>query len=177
MRSDIQKAAGTQQLCAGQPAGVEAAVHGVRAVFHRDNCETTLLVDTSNAFNSLNHTVVLHNTRCVCPALATILINTYRSPSALYVMGDTLVSEEGTTQGDPMAMPMYALATLTLINHLPKILTQVWYADDACACGSVTALRKWYKLLCDLGPHYGYNVNSAKTWLVVKPPFQTMVSE
>ena len=60
---------------------------------------------------------------------------------------------------------------------MPKILTQVWYADDACACGSVTALRKWYKLLCDLGPRYGYNVNAAKAWLVVKSSFQTMASE
>ena len=35
---------------------------------------------------------------------------------------------------------MYALATLPLINRLPKILVQVVCADDACACGSVTAL-------------------------------------
>ena len=35
----------------------------------------------------------------------------------------------------------------------------------------------WYKHLCDLGPRYGYNVNAAKTWLVVKPPFQAKASE
>ena len=85
--------------------------------------------------------MALHNIHHVCPALATILINTYRSPSALYVMGDTLVSEEGTTQGDPMVMPMYALATLPLINRLPKILTQVWYPDDACACCSAQMVQ------------------------------------
>ena len=89
LRSDIQEVAGTQQLCAGQPAGMEAVVHGIRAVFHRDDCEATLLVDASNAFNSLNRIVALDNIRRICPALATILINTYRSPSALYVMGDT----------------------------------------------------------------------------------------
>ena len=63
------------------------------------------------------------------------------------------------------------------IDHLPKILMQVWYADDACACGSVSALHNWYKHLCDLGPRYGYNVNAAKTWLVVKHPFQARASE
>ena len=127
------------------------------------------MTQVANTFNSLNYIVILHNIRHICPALATILINTYRSPSALYVMGDTLASKEGTTQGDPMVMLMYALDTLPLINRLPKILMQVWYADDACACGSVTALCKWYKHFCDLGPRYGYIVNAAKAWLVVKP--------
>ena len=45
------------------------------------------------------------------PTTATILINTYRAPTELFVDGDTLLSQEGTTQGDPLAMPMYALAT------------------------------------------------------------------
>ena len=161
----------------GQPVEVEAAVHGVRTVFHRDDSEATLLVDASNAFNSLNCIVAHHNIRCICPALTTFLINTYRSTSVLYIMGDTLVSEEGITQGDPIATHMYALATLPFIDHLPKILTQVWYADDACACGSVTGLHKWYKHLCGFGPHYDYNVNATKTWLVVKLPFQAKASE
>ena len=63
-------------------------------------------------------------------------------------------------------------ATIPLIDRLPKILMQVWYTDDACACSSVSALHNWYKYLCDLVPYYGYIVNAAKTWLVVKPPFQ-----
>ena len=56
-------------------------------------------------------------------------------------------------------------------------MTQVWYADDVCACGSVSAFHNWYKHLCDLGPRYGYIVNATKTWLVVKPPFQARASE
>ena len=102
---DIQETAGTRQLCAGQSVGVEAAIHGVRVVFHRDNSEATQLVDASNAFNSLNCIVALHSIRHLCPSLATFLINTYRSPSALYVMGDTLASEEGTTNGYAYVCP------------------------------------------------------------------------
>ena len=128
IQDGIQEAAGSRQLCAGQIAGVEAAVHAVRSSFLRDNTEGILLVDASNAFNSLNRIVALHNIRQLCPSFAPILINTYRS-AALYIAG--------TTQGDPLAMPMYALATLPLSKRLPSDVTQVWYADDACACGSI----------------------------------------
>ena len=122
---------------------MEAAVHAVRSSFLRDDPEGILLVDASNDFNSLNRIVALHNIRHA--VLPFILINTYRSAAALYIAGDTLLSEEGTTQGDPLAMPMYALATLPLSERLPSDVTQVWYADDddACACGSFARLRRW----------------------------------
>ena len=52
-RMDIQEAAGSIQLCAGQISGIEASVHAVRSLFQRDDTEAILLVDASNAFNSL----------------------------------------------------------------------------------------------------------------------------
>ena len=51
---DIQQAAGALQLCAGQISGVEAAIHSMRSIFAEDSSEDMLLVDASNAFNSLN---------------------------------------------------------------------------------------------------------------------------
>ena len=57
--------------------------------------------------------MALYNTQRLCLSFSTILINTYRSPACLYVDGDVLYSEEGTTQGDPLAMLFYALATVT----------------------------------------------------------------
>ena len=64
------------------------------------------------------------------------MINTYKSVVNLYVGGETLLSEEGTTQGDPLAMPIYALGVAPLINALSDdCIKQVWYADDATACG------------------------------------------
>ena len=107
-RQDIQEVAGSAQLCAGQISGIEAAVHAVRTLFHREEIEALLLVDASNAFNSLNRQTALHNIQRLCPSIATALINTYRAPSELYVDTDVLLSREGTTQGDPLAMPMYA---------------------------------------------------------------------
>ena len=169
LRDDIQKAAGSYQLCAGQVAGVEAAVHRVRSAFLHEDTDAILLADASNAFNSLNRAVALHNIQQICPSFAPLLINTYRSAAGLFIAGDVLFSEEGTTQGDPLAMPMYALATLPLIKRISGGVTQVWYADDACACGSISQLRNWWERLRREGPGFGYNVNSTKSWLVTKP--------
>ena len=96
-RMDIQEAAGSIQLCAGQISGIEASVHAVRSLFQRDETEVILLVDASNAFNSLNRLSALHNIRRFCPPLATVLINCYRAPTELFVDGDVLYSCEGTT--------------------------------------------------------------------------------
>ena len=69
LRDDIQAVAGSCQLCAGQIAGVEAVVHAVRSSFDLDDTEGVLLVDASNAFNSLNRAVTLQNIPQMCPSL------------------------------------------------------------------------------------------------------------
>ena len=112
--------------------------------------------------------LTLSTTELPFPAISSILINTYRQPSELFIDGEVIYSQEGTTQGDPLAMPMYAMATLPLIRRLPDTVTQIWYADDAAAVGSITNLRKWWDDLASLGPGYGYNPNPHKTWLVTK---------
>lgn len=166
---DVQQAAGPLQLCAGQPAGCEAAVHVMRQLFTDPDCEAVLLVDASNAFNCLNRQVALRNILVLCPALAPVLVNTYRSDIPLFVGGEVLLSREGTTQGDPLAMAMYAIATIPLIRHTQQPLcTQAWFADDATAGGRLTALKSWWDNLLLHGPSFGYFPNSVKTWLVVK---------
>lgn len=135
----------------------------MRERFLEDNTEAALLIDASNAFNAIN-----------CPAkcqtsLSTIVINTYRATSDLFIDGEVLYSQEGTTQGDPLAMPFYALATVPLINTLTSTVDQTWYADDAAATGKIANLRSWWDDISTHGPSYGYYANAAKTWLVIKP--------
>ena len=77
-KSDIQEAAGARQLCAGQIAGIEAAIHTVVREFQSEDVEAVLLVDASIAFNSLNREAALYNIQFSCPTLATALINIYR---------------------------------------------------------------------------------------------------
>ena len=151
-RSDIQDAAGSIQLCAGQPAGCEAAVHSIREAFLEDDTEAALLVYASNVFNSINRMLALHNIRHLCPSISKVLINCYTAPTNLFSEDDTIYSPEGSTQGDPLGMPMYALATVPLIRKLPTSLQQTWYADDAAGTGKMINLRMWWDEISRLRP-------------------------
>ncbi|KAL5467485.1 hypothetical protein EMCRGX_G031714 [Ephydatia muelleri] len=168
LRVDIQEAAGSIKLCAGQISGTEAAIHAIRDSFHSAQCEAVLLIDANNAFNSLNREAALRNIQILCPPFATILINTYRAATELFVQDTIIFSREGTTQGDPLAMPMYALGILPLIQRSTGDILQVWYADDASATGIIHNLREWWGKITTIGPSYGYYANATKTWLVVK---------
>ena len=65
-------------------------------------------------------------------------------------------------------MGMYALALVPMITHLSNVVKQVWYTDDAAAAGHLADLRTWWDMLCDIGPQFGYFVNSSKKVLIVK---------
>ena len=164
---DIQDALGCLQMCGGQISGIEAAVCATRSAFESDRCKALLLVDATNAFNALNRQVALHNIRHLCP-IATILINSYRSHSQIFVNGDVILSQEGTIQGDPLAMPMYGLATIPLIRKLDGLCKQIWYADNSAAIGTVEQLLAWWNRLSAEGPAFGYFPNPSKTWIVTK---------
>ena len=142
LKEDILEAAGTSQLCAGHESGCEAAVDAMHQIF--GDAEAALLVD---AFNNLNRNAALHNihVHTLCPPLATILTNTYRNSSHLFIDRETLLSQEGTTQGDPLAMAMYAIGILPLMDHVQNDgLKQVWFADDAAAGGKLHGAHSWW---------------------------------
>ena len=61
------ESAGNLQLCTGQPADVEAAIHVINDMFEEEQTDGILLVDASNAFNSINRKVFLHNVQYICP--------------------------------------------------------------------------------------------------------------
>ena len=97
-------------------------------MFNEDSTEAVLMVDALNAFNSIKREAFLHNTKVLCPALATFIDNCYSIPSDLFVQGGKrLKSLEGTTQGDAAAMAIYALQITPLLawfSNLSKETTE-----------------------------------------------------
>jgi hypothetical protein len=168
----VQEAVGAMQLCGGQPAGVESAIHAMRGFLEDDQSGGILLIDADNAFNRVNRATALWNVQFTCPAMKYILINFYRSPTRIFMNGEgfcELLSQEGTTQGCPLAMAMYAIALAPLLKHLQPLCKQVWYADDATGCDTIEKMRGWFDELLEVGPTYGYFPKPSKCILVVKP--------
>ena len=141
--------------------------------FHDPSVQGILLVDASNAFNALNRSAAMHNIPRLCPSLANVFRNTYSRPIRLFVTGGgEISSEEGTCQGDPLAMAFYAVAVMPLIRNLQTVCPstiQCWFADDDGAADDLVTLRKYWTELERLGPGYGYFPNGSKTILLTRP--------
>ena len=159
------------QMCSGHEFGCEAVIHAMKEICES---EAALLVDAANAFNSINRKAILHNINIICPILATYVNNCYKIPARLFIIGGReLKSKEGTTQGDPLGMFIYAIGITPLLNMLLNITmfdeaNMVAFADDITAVGTFDALRKWWDNIVDLGPKFGYQPQPKKSWLIVK---------
>ena len=174
---DLENVCGTDQLACGVKAGIEGAVHAMSSVFDDKAPEGwgMLLMDASNAFNSINRVSALWNARVLWPRASRFLFNSYRGYSPLIVAGttETLYSKEGTTQGDPMAMLMYGVALMPLVRDLKSLqdYIQSWYADDAAVLGEMLKVKSWLDRLVTDGPKFGYFPEPSKSYLIVHKDF------
>ena len=167
-KEEIMASVGLLQVCAGNEADCEALVNAMKNIFeHEKSAEAVLLVDASNAFNSVNRKLFLHNINVICLVLATFVDNCNSSDSRLFLAGGgEIESKEGTTQGEPVAMATYAIATIPLLLMLLDFLEKehlstksAAYADNITAEGKLSKLRRWWDKLCELGPKFGYYPN------------------
>ena len=164
VKNDIIKSVGSFQTCAGHDSGCEATVHAMQRIYDDVNSEAVLLLDAANAFHLVSRNVFLNNIKVICPSIATFVVNCYANPCRLFVLGGVeLKSMEGTTQGDPSAMSIYALAIIPLLLMIIEMLAEecksvknAGFADDISAAGKLKSLRAWWDLLCEIGPKLGY---------------------
>ena len=114
----------------------------------------------------------LHNIRVQRQIIATNAINTYRLSARLFITGgQDILSAEGTTQGDPLAMTLYALRIQSLITSLQGAckIKQCWFADDASGASPVAEIKKWWDTISAIGPEFGYYPSGKKCWIITKP--------
>ena len=165
-----------------QEAGAEAAIHAIREISENEDTAAFLLIDTENAFNSINQKVMLHNLNFICPIITTYITNCYIIPARLFIIGGgEILSKEGTTQGDPTAMGAGTLGILPLIHFLLQFISvnhlsakDVAFANYFTVAGKLTSIKDYWGKLTVLCPKYGYfpKAYSAyylpKSYLIVK---------
>ena len=134
-------------------------------MYKEEHTKAVLLVGTANAFNSVNRKVFLHNINIVRPSISIYVENCYTLPSCLVIIvGTKIQSAEGTTQGDPVTVLIYALSVIPLMLMVLEITNtntnsdakMVAYIDDFSAAGSISSLKYWWDTLCELDPKSGY---------------------
>ena len=77
----------------------------MQKIYEHQSVEAVLLVDTSNAFNSINRNPFLHNIEVICPSITRYIKNCYSFNSQFFIIGcGEIESIERTMQGDPAAM-------------------------------------------------------------------------
>ena len=115
-REDVKLAAGNLRVFVGHQAGGKATIHAMKEIFKNKEVEAVILVDATNAFNSIDREAMLHNIAVKRPEINRYVQNCYGKPSKFFLVdgkqnGDKCIlhSEERTAQGDPVAMAKYAL--------------------------------------------------------------------
>ena len=115
-RDDIIASVGSLQVCAGHEAGCQSLIHAKRTVYKEQSAEAILLVNASNAFNSVNKNAFLHNAEIISPLIAQQVKYFYSLSSHLFITGGGEIQlKEGTTQGNPAAVAIYAVAIVSMI--------------------------------------------------------------
>ena len=120
-KGDLSEYFGIDQLAGGLEAGIEGAIHSLSDLFdsQKEN-GVGLLMDAKIALHSLNRSTALLNIRRTWPRACTFLFNCYQGDSPLIMPAckETLYSQEGTTQGDTLAMLFHECAIMPLIQKL-----------------------------------------------------------
>ena len=97
-------------------------------------------------------------------------------PSRLFITGGKeILSNEGNTQGDSMAMEMGALGLMPLLSSIISNntgnLIHIAFADDLTGVGKIHELIEWWKNVLHYGPYLRYYVNKSKSWLIIKDEY------
>ena len=134
------------------------------------------MLSTASTVRPLCGTLISFGPVVQCSYLTPTEVNW--SPLVITDSSEYLYSKEGATQGDPLSMFVYAVATLPLIESIghPTVGSDVWYADDASACAPLHDLKIWFSTL-SIGPSYGCYPEPKKCVLVVSSDHLTNACE
>ncbi|CAG9109033.1 unnamed protein product [Plutella xylostella] len=161
------------QLGYGTALGCEAAIHATRS-FAMTGCENAsndiiLKVDLKNVFNSIERDGMLSKIQEHIPTLYPFLSQCYSLPSQLFYDSESISSQVGAQQGDPLGPLIFSLAINDVVKSLASPLN-VWYLDDGTIGGNIDTVEKDMKAIIDMFKEMGLELNSNKCELFCCSP-------
>jgi hypothetical protein len=163
------------QVGVGVSAGAEAIVHAVNCI--QDNSSLppdtkwVLLVDFSNAFNSVSRNCMFNEVRSHIPSISTWVESCYGVQPYLHLGHHVIRSCCGVQQGDPFGPLGFALTLQPIIEKIaasvPGLNLNAWYLDDGTLCGSPQDLLAAINIIEQEGPSRGLQLNRSKSLLFI----------
>ena len=135
-----------------------------------DNC-FILLVDFSNAFNSVDRSTLLREVRHRIPSITAWMEFCYGAQPILHLADCTILSCCG-VQGGPIGPLGFALVLQPIVERIQcevlGLLINAWYLDEGTLCGSPDDLAAALSIIEAEGPPRGLLLNRSKS-LIVAP--------
>ena len=156
------------QLGYGTKGGCEIAVHATRAFLEVASNETRCLLklDFKNAFNTIRRDRMLEKVKEVIPEYHPYVSSTYLEPSILFCGDETILSNNGVQQGDPLGPMLFCLVVDELAQSLDSPLN-VWYLDDATLGGSPESVLENFTTVMEKADELGLELNASKCELLM----------
>ena len=154
---ELQRQLPPDQLGVGVSGGCEAAAHIVRAfvkslVVPGNNVLAKL--NLKNVFNTVRQDHFLEVCSSRAPSILRLASTVYATSSHLVIGNETILSETGVQQGDPLGPVLFALAVDKIARSVRSPIN-TWYLDDATIIGPVESacedLRGIIPMLSDIG--------------------------
>ena len=160
------------QLGVCSPNGAESLVHLVKLIssdpdtlLSSKNC---LLVDFSNAFNSINRSALFKEVHDM-PSLSSLVEFSYGVQSHLLFGEHAILSGRGVQQGDPLGPLLFSLVLQPIVERIasevPSLLLNGWYLDDGILCGNLDDIAAALSIIAIDGPTVGLSLNKSKSLL------------
>ena len=126
--------------------------------------ENNMLIklDMKNAFNTVRRDHFLEGCSSRAPSILRLASTAYATSSHLVIGNETILSETGVQQGDPLGPVLFALAVDEIARSIRSPIN-IWYLDDASIGGPVESVCEDLRRIITMLSYIGLKANSTKS--------------